>query len=66
LTGFPSDPGERQKPAQPFQRPLRDLLNPFAIVRPAHDANQRRQKHLVERIDHYPRNPVVRHNPHMI
>jgi len=58
--------GERQEGAQPVQRPDRDLLHPFPVVRPAHHANQRRQQHFVQGIGHHPRNPVVGNNPHMI
>src|SRR5208337_420146 len=42
--------GERQKGAQPVQRPGRDLLYTLPVVRSAHDANQRRQQHLVQGI----------------
>src|SRR5208282_4881613 len=58
--------GEGQKPAQPVQRPGRNLLHPFPVVRSAHDPDQRRQQHLVQGIGHHPRNPVVGNNPHMI
>ena len=43
------------------------LCNVYHVpVIPANDADQRGQQDLVQRIGHHPRNPVVRHNPHMI
>jgi predicted transposase YbfD/YdcC len=58
--------GEGQKTAQPVQSPGGDLLDAVPVVGAAHHSHECRQQHLVQRIGHHPRDPVVRHNLHVI
>ncbi len=57
---------EGQKSAKPVERPGRDLLDAFPVVRAADDADERREQDLVERIGHHPRNAIIRNDPHVI